>query len=53
MPVCRQAARTYSVDPIQTIRSLPGVNVVLCTHGAFIECDDDLVVRNAHMYMRS
>ncbi len=43
---------SYFVDPIQTIRSLPGVNVVLCTHdGAFIECDDDPVfVRNAHMY---
>ena len=43
---------SYFVGPIQTIRSLPGVNVVLCTHdGAFIECDDDPVfVRNAHMY---
>lgn len=47
-----QLPTSYFVEPIQTIRSLPGVNVVLCTHdGAFIEGSDDPVfVRNARMY---
>ena len=42
----------YFIPPIQTIRTLPGVNVVLCTHaGAFIECRTDAIfVKNAQMY---
>lgn len=42
----------YFISPIHAIRTLPGVNVVLCTHaGAFIECSTDAVfVKNARMY---
>lgn len=42
----------YFIPPIHTIRTLRGVNVVLCTHaGAFIECStDEVFVRNARMY---
>lgn len=44
--------KEYFVSPIQTIRTLAGVNAVLCTHaGAFIECAiDPVFVKNARMY---
>lgn len=47
-----QMPAEYFIPPINTIRTLPSVNVVLCTHaGAFIECSTDAVfVKNAQMY---
>lgn len=47
-----QMPAEYFIPPIHTIRTLLGVNVVLCTHsGAFIECSTDAVfVKNAQMY---
>lgn len=42
----------YFIPPIHSIRAMPGVNAVLCTHaGAFIENSTDTVfVKNAGMY---
>ena len=47
-----QLPAAYFFGPIRTVRTLPGVGAVLCTHeGAFIEAADDPVfVQNARMY---
>lgn len=47
-----QMPADYFIPPIHTIRTMPGVNAVLCTHaGAFIECSTDpIFVKNAQMY---
>lgn len=47
-----QMPAPYFIPPIHSIRTLSGVNAVLCTHaGAFIECSTDTVfVKNAQMY---
>ncbi len=47
-----QMPAQYFIPPILSIRTLPDVNAVLCTHtGAFIECSTDTeFVKNAQMY---